>query len=152
MSHILLSNRVYVTFLCSILKVHKTEVAKGRKKRWMMKKALVRILLSSKTPSCIKTTRPTNEVFLSTHWEVFVLGHVLVMLQLLLWCVSVAELIRHGFLFWSEMRMEDEPRNGTGVYWWGTLVIYFSICCTASLSNAIGHSVGGRSVCGREHS
>lgn len=41
------------------------------------KKTLVRILLSSKIPSRIKTTWPTNEVFLSTYCIVFVLGHVL---------------------------------------------------------------------------
>lgn len=66
-----------MTVLCSILKIHKTEIAKGRKKRLMMKKTLVGIFLSSKIPPCIKITWTTNSVFLSTHCEVFVLTHVL---------------------------------------------------------------------------
>lgn len=37
----------------------------------------MRILLSSKIPSCMKTTWPTNEDFLSTLCVVFVRGHVL---------------------------------------------------------------------------
>lgn len=77
MSHILLSNKVHVTFLCSLLKIHKNEITEGRKKRWLMKISLVRIFLSSKILPCIKTIWPTNEVFLSSHCEVFVLGHVL---------------------------------------------------------------------------
>lgn len=60
--------------------------------------------------------------------------------------MSVAQVIKHGFLFTSGTEMEDgeekrgEPRTRTmqlmGIHWRGALFIYFS-SCIALVSNTV---------------